>query len=575
MPAVSWAHGMMSGMRQIAKSADAIQLAHEILDDRKKPLVVISTDPDGEYAFDPEYIARELDGDADVVTILTGEASYTLEGLLPAKTHVFNGAARSYPPDFGRDPDWQRSLLRFPGRVEQDLIDDALAQMTVVPVVAPTRRTWVRATVELVSGVTGNVARLADGQRVMVVPDELPPTLKLADALVVGSTVEGWLTDRDLAPEPAVVDLARFADGAVTLARVVKVTDLSATLALFPNASEYRLRRRDIVPGADAGENKEVKVCDVVQVGQTVRARIVRTGAALGLSLVNLDGDRTFIDPLPLLRGGAPWLREGVDAIPEPPVPAAATQAPGAITDSAPLATPVAIADAGATVPARELTELRDEVAGLKDAFHRLGRELRAGTDLETLDQLRDESAGLSTELHRERGLRRERDSIIAGLRQELREARAARPEPEVAGSRTDRSGWPDGESWLRHEVTSTWASRTGASEKRQYPLKDYVVGPRFLGSVDELGDAYTDKILRALVDVLTGRAPEVPSRDLHRLREGQGGNDPYVTRSDGATCWRVSLEQNTASARRLHYWQLPGGRIELSRVVLHDDVEP
>lgn len=566
---------MMSNMRHIANSAEAIQLAHEILDVRKRPLVVISTGPDGEYAFDPEHVARALDGDADVVTILTGEASYALEGLLPAKTHVFNGAARSYPPDFGRDPDWQRSLLRFPGRVEQDLIDDALAQLTVAPVVAPTRRTWVRATVELVSGVTGNVARLANGERVMVVADELPPTLKLADALTIGGPVEGWLTDRDLAPEPAVVDLARFADGAVTLARIVKVTDLSATLALFPITSEHRLRRRDIVPGADAGENEDVNIGDVVRVGQTVRVRIVRTGAKLGLSLVDVDGDRTFIDPLPLLRGGTPWLREGIDAMPEAPAPAENAYAPSAVAESVRPATPTDTPNAGPTLPTRELAELREEVAGLKDAFHRLSRELRAGTDLETLDQLRDESAGLSTELHRERGLRRERDSIIAGLRQELREARAARPELEADSSRTARSEWPDGESWLRHEVTSTWASRTGASEKRQYPLREYVLGPRFLESMNELGDAYTEKILRALVDVLTGRAPEIPGRDLHRLREGQGGNDPYVTRRDGGTCWRVSLEQNTASARRLHYWQLPGGHIELSRAVVHDDVEP
>lgn len=573
--AVSSVRAMMSSMRHTTTAADAIELAHEILDSRNKPLVLISAGPDGEYAFDPEYIARELDGDADVVTILTGEASYALEGLLPTKAQVFNGAARSYPPDFGRDPDWQRSLLRFPGRVEQDLIDDALSQMTVVPVFAPTRRTWVRATVERVSGVTGNVARLADGQQVMVVPDELPTTLKLADALVVGSPVEGWLTGLDLAPEPAEVDLARFADGAVTLARVMKVTEQSATLTLFPNAAEYRLRRRDIVPGADAGENTEVKIADVVSVGRTVLVRIVRAGGALGLSLVNVGGDRTFIDPLPLLRGGAPWLREGVDAIPESSVPAEATHTPGAVIESPSPVLPIAVVDAGATVPARDLTELRDELAGLKDAFHRLGREVRAGTDLETLDRLRDESAGLSTELHRERGVRRERDSMIAGLRQELREARAARPEPEVAGLRTDQSEWPDGESWLRHEVTGTWATRTTASEKRKYPLKEYVVGPRFLGSVNAFGDAYIDKVLRALVDVLTGRAAEVPGRDLHRLREGQGGNDPHVSRSDGATCWRVSLEQNTASARRLHYWQLPSGRIELSRVVLHDDVEP
>lgn len=563
-------------MKHVDTSAGAIDIAHEILADRHKPLVLISTTPEGDYAFDPEYVARELRGDADVITIATGDATYALEGLLPPKAHVFNGTARSYPPDFGADLDWQRSLLRFPGRSADDLIDDALAQVSVVTAAAPIRRVWTRAVVELVSGAVGNLARLDSGQQVSVVPDELPATLKLSDALVVGEAIEGWLTDRHLAPEPAVADTSRFLDGTVTLARVVKVTNLRATLILHPQLAEIVLRKRDVVPGSDTSEGQDTNVSDVVHVGQTVRARVTRTGTAIGLSLVDTDADRPFVDPLALLRGGAPWLREGVDAATEQP--AAAPFVPPAVATEPEGATPAALLTPEplqAVLPVRELAEIRDEVAGLKDAFLRLGREVRAGTDLETLEQLRDESAGLTAELHRERELRRERDDIIARLRQELREARAARPEPHGDVVRTDRSAWPDEESWLRHEVTCTWATRTGAFDKKQHPLKDYTVGPAFISSLTELGDSYTDKVLRGVVDILTGRAPEVTSRELHRLRQGVGGNDPYVTRADGASCWRINLESNTASARRLHYWQLPGGQIELSRVGIHDDVAP
>lgn len=67
------------------------------------------------------------------MTISIGEATYALEILLPPKCHVFNGVARSYPPDFGEDPDWKRSLLRFPGRDTEELIEDALAQVIVRP----------------------------------------------------------------------------------------------------------------------------------------------------------------------------------------------------------------------------------------------------------------------------------------------------------------------------------------------------------------------------------------------------------------------------------------------------------
>lgn len=57
----------------------------------------MSTTSDGEFQFKAEAVARELEGDADVVTIATGDATDALENLLPPKTHVYNGAARYYP----------------------------------------------------------------------------------------------------------------------------------------------------------------------------------------------------------------------------------------------------------------------------------------------------------------------------------------------------------------------------------------------------------------------------------------------------------------------------------------------
>lgn len=362
----------------------------------------------------------------------------------------------------------------------------------------------------------------------------------------------------------------------------MKVTPQRAYLKLHPAGPEIPLRRRDVIPGADDGQNPELQVPDVVHVGQTLRVRVVRANGTLGLSLVDVDADAPLVPPLPLLRGGAPWLREGVDA---EAAPAAQTVSPGAAAALSPdesrgiepKATTAAVGSASpapSSLDSTALTDLRDEVRELRGAFARLGRELRAGTDLETLDNLRDESAGLSSELHRERSLRRERDTIIAGLRQELRDARAARAESTEA-KRTHRSAWPSGEDWLRYEVLATWATRTIASDKSRHPLTDYTIGPRFIESLGTLDDGQFEKALRAVVDVVTGRVAEIPGRQLHRLREGDGGSDPYVVRADGASCWRASIEVNAPSARRLHYWLLSGGATELSRVVLHDDMTP
>ena len=43
-------------------------------------------------------------------------------------------------------------------------------------------------------------------------------------------------------------------------------------------------------------------------------------------------------------------------------------------------------------------------------------------------------------------------------------------------------------------------------------------------------------------------------------------------TRGDGGVAWRCSLQVNTPSARRLKYWQLPGGVVEFDSVGVHDE---
>ncbi len=564
-------------MRHLSTVPEATGLAEEILGARQRPLVLISSTDDGSFAFDPELVAREVGDDVDVVTIATGDATFALERVLPEKTHAFGGAARAYPPDFGSAPDWWRSLLRFPGRHSVDeLIEDALAQVAVVAAQpTPVRRKWVSATVERVSGAAGNVARLDSGERVMVVADHLSPEISLAAGLLVGSPVAGWLSGRDLAPEPADADLSRFEDGTVTLARVLKVTDRRAHLSLHPSLPDITLRRRDIIPGVDDGENADVRVPDIVHPGEIVRVSIVRSGTGVGLSLIGADAGASLVDPLPLLRGGPPWLREGMDAQATPPI-ASDDDASDVVPE---VAQPTHVDRAPAAqfpgLVTSELAALRDEVAELRGAIGRLGRELRAGTDLETMDRLRDEVTSLSAELRVERERRSENGRMISRLNQELREARSSRPESSAGARRTQKDAWPDGEAWVRHEVTSAWAARTVAADKGLYPMVDYAIGSQFVESLEALDEGQFVKALRTVVDVVTGRAADIPARELHRLRQGLGGDDPYVERPDGAKCWRASIETNAPSARRLHYWQLPGGRIELSRIVLHDDFEP
>lgn len=113
----------------------------------------------------------------------------------------------------------------------------------------------------------------------------------------------------------------------------------------------------------------------------------------------------------------------------------------------------------------------------------------------------------------------------------------------------------------MRHRITMTWAEQIHAEQKDELPLAPFTFSESFAASVEEVAgvDAtLRDKIARACVRVLTRQ-----EREAHRL-----GAD----RADGASAWRSYVEQKAASARRLHYWTMPGGAIELAHVVLHDD---
>ena len=130
-----------------------------------------------------------------------------------------------------------------------------------------------------------------------------------------------------------------------------------------------------------------------------------------------------------------------------------------------------------------------------------------------------------------------------------------------------------DPEDEFRWQVYSDWVRRIPAGEKSTRPLVAYWIGPDFLDSLTSIEGVSVVKVAGVVVEVLTGLAESNPSRLMHALRSGSGGDDAPVRR-DGATCWRVALQTGTPSARRLHFWRSAEG-IELSRVVVHDDFRP
>lgn len=184
-----------------------------------------------------------------------------------------------------------------------------------------------------------------------------------------------------------------------------------------------------------------------------------------------------------------------------------------------------------------------------------------------------------------------ERQLIQSELNRATREAfraadelRRSKTELRKARSKASRTARLDGEATrqflddaeqMRHDVYLAWARRVPAAEKDRRPLPHYEFGPEFLGSVDSINGVSRSKIVDVIVEVVTGLAHEVSGRELHPLRTSRNGDAPAVRREDGATCWRAALQVNTPQARRIHYWKLPNGGVELSRVVPHDNFTP
>lgn len=552
----------------IRSAHEAEQLAATIMSPRERPLVLVSTSPEGAFLFDVALLRAELDGVADVVTIETGPASKHLERLIPPKTQVFNGAARAYPVDFHADPDWHRSHLRFPGHHDtSDVIDDALAHTGRRTVESAPRPRVVRASgvvQQLFADDSRALVRLDDGTMVSATANLLPPDIPLAAALVPGGRVSGILDDLHLHPEPQPIDLAAFTDDAHTLALVVKVTDLRATVQLHPRVSVV-LRRRDV-------DGDDTAVSDVLHVGDVIRVRVRHeTGDKLALSFADADPDAPLVPALPLIVGGSPWLGESrwaqTDAAvetPTIPLPDAAEHPPLHAEIPADYATRHDV-----NVLSREILALRGDMLALTNLVSRGGAPVSSDAEL---TRLRAENEQLRASLAQERAQRATAEAKLSSAATERREAGRQLKDARRAAERSHVDVTAEG---IRFEIERTWGNRTAPGERERWPLREYRLGDAFIASLETFDESQVSKAVRACVDAITGRDREIPARDLHRLRSGEGGDDPYVVRADGARCWRSSIEQNAPGARRLHYWELPGGVIELSRVVHHDDTRP
>ena len=114
-----------------------------------------------------------------------------------------------------------------------------------------------------------------------------------------------------------------------------------------------------------------------------------------------------------------------------------------------------------------------------------------------------------------------------------------------------------------------------GSSGKNcDYPLRTetFSFSSDFFPSILErkLDDDELRKLVRVVLDLVTGRNAVEHKHTVHAMQDGLGG--AQRTRSDGSLCWRMHLENGQPQAKRLHYWQLRDGQVQLGWVANHDE---
>lgn len=182
---------------------------------------------------------------------------------------------------------------------------------------------------------------------------------------------------------------------------------------------------------------------------------------------------------------------------------------------------------------------------------------------LQVEDQQRSQLTELMAELDRLETIVSEKESTIRRLRAELR--RSTRLSVPVV--------YADPEAQFRFEVHLSYLGRVEEASRDQFPWPErFRISEGFLESVARLVDAggiTREKIVEVCADVLCGRAYSMPSRAVKPWTDGTHG--PQLRRDDGASAFRVRLQSQTAAARRLRFWLLANGEIELDTVGVHD----
>lgn len=603
---------------------------------RREPICVVSV-PVGvsKLLFDLDRLQSETGDVCDTWIVKTGDLTKEFASRLPEKTEVYGGSARVYPPgtEWTLNPALTKMNFVYGdsqiSKATERLISDIHAMAYLGGLYEKTHTAATKTTGKVVSFLAGGtraMIKLSSGAIATISQEFTFPEIPLEWVVKEGMELTGFYDQSqgrfqlDLEVVKPADLLKWFPDRTVTWALVQDVDRQKAILAVHP-------RLPLVMEKAAMSSNPKDRVDLFLAIGDIVPVRVIRNPQGnVALRMDDIDDDEVPIDSLPLIEDGLPWLTEdramwvgqeelNVESVEDflaavglsiqedlepaaldlgllspvieaPAKPVGPMPGPGLKAVTAPIqmvqpdATEIFEVPPGVK-PAVALSQANLRITALKAEVATLKTQLKETRTQEALDRLYEQRYQI-TEVFE---AREQYKSKYLLAREQLKETKAklklaqsGQPTgPLYSVNRSRFFSNPAGANeWVLHEIQLAWIERLGPRERLSYPLpKNFSLGPQFSESIEELDNGQKNKAFKAVVDVLTSYATELDARNIHPLREGEGASAKDVIRSDGAICLRAYIEHKTASARRLHYWQKRDGSIELSRVVLHDDMNP
>ena len=504
---------------------DVPQWVSDVLlsESREKPVVAVTTQPrSGRTWLVPEELAAALGEAAEVVCLITGEATWELTDALPPRLDVYGGAVRVWWPGLRTDSDPYDHRLYF---IRSPREGQTVAENVVEAILGSQEIEAPETVVAKVCSIHGTHVELEGGRYRGRLKYTDVPIWALARCLDVGTElpvrpirahIDGrWdLTAQALLPSPWECAAEGLRCGDVVTGRVCEIREKSVFVEVLPQVRGI-VFRDDI----DWSFVKNEDIPQFVELGQILPVKVLE---------MNAEARKLRLS-----------IKEALPSLADPAKPL-----PSLVPGGRPFTWPATESDAeaeGATEV--EHDEQAERIAALEN-------ELEAAND--DRRQLREKKSELA------RDLRSMRDQM-------------AHLERRVAPELDPLSSEP---AFLL-AVRLSYARMFDEGTRIQHPLQRMRIGPEFLTSVRQLDGVELDKVIEVAAQVAAGMAHEVEGRDVHQLRDGPRGAGSRVRARDNATAWRCALQVNTPSARRLHWWAIPGKAgqtIEFASVGLHDD---